>query len=70
MSLASRNSLPIVGYFARSLEDDRLLNQERQMVVVAVNQRTGQVLSGMALRSGKIPAPQRAPRAIPAGERR
>jgi len=58
VSLTSRNSLPIMGYFVRSLEDDRLLNQERQMVVVAVNQRTGQVLSGMALQSGKIPAPQ------------
>jgi hypothetical protein len=49
VSLASRNSLPIVGYFIRSLEDDRLLEQERRMVVVAVNQRTGQVFSGRAL---------------------
>ena len=31
------------------------------MVVVAVNQRTGEVLSGMALQSGKIPAPQKEP---------
>lgn len=61
VSLAGRNSLPIVGYFVRSLEDDRLLNQERQMVVVAVNQGTGQVLSGMALQLDKMPAPQKEP---------
>lgn len=59
--LASRSSLPIVGYFVRSLDAARLLNQERQMVVVAVNLGTGEVLSGMALQSGKIPAPQKEP---------
>jgi hypothetical protein len=59
--LASRRSLPIAGYFVRSLEDDRLLNQERQMVVVAVNLGTGEVLSGMALQSGKTPDPQKEP---------
>jgi hypothetical protein len=59
--LAGRDTLPVAGYFVRSLEDDRLLDQERQMVVVAVNQRSGQLLSGMALQSGKLPAPQAAP---------
>jgi hypothetical protein len=61
VKLAGRGSLPIAGYFVRSLDDDRLLNQERQMVVVAVNLGTAEVLSGMVLQSGKIPAPQKEP---------
>jgi hypothetical protein len=59
--LAGRDTLPVVGYFVRSLEDDRVLDQERQMVVVAVHQQTGQVVSGLALQPGKLPAPQATP---------
>jgi hypothetical protein len=54
--IATRQTLPVAGYFVRSLRDDRVLDQERQMIVVAVNQANGRSYTGLALASGKQPA--------------
>jgi len=59
--VASRQTLPVAGYFVRSLRDDRLLDQQRQMVVVAQNLQTGQVLADLAFKEEKEPVPSRPP---------
>jgi hypothetical protein len=61
VSVGGRENLPVVGYWVRSLRDDRVLSQERQMVVVATSQQTGRVFAGLALQNGKEPVAKAAP---------
>ena len=65
VSLNRRTTVPVAGYFARSLRDDLKIQQERQMLVAAVRQDTGELSIALALDTGKIPAPSRPPTGDP-----
>ena len=61
VSLGRRDTVPVVGLFARTLRDDRKIRQEERMLVVAVHQDTDELLIGLALDTGKMPAPSGPP---------
>lgn len=61
VSLGRRDTVPVVGFFARTLRDDRKIRQEERMLVVAVHQDTDELLVGLALATGKVPAPSGPP---------
>lgn len=58
-------TIPVVGYFARSLRDDLVIDQVKSMLVVAVDLDTFQVRIGAALVQDKTPAPAAKPRHDP-----
>lgn len=49
--------IPVVGYFARSLRDDLVINQEQSMLVVAVDLDSFLVRVGPAFQRDKAPVP-------------
>ncbi len=55
--MSQRNTVPVAGYFVRTLRDDIAIDQERQMLVAAVNLETNFLIAGLALDTGKMPAP-------------
>jgi hypothetical protein len=61
VSLGRRDTVPVVGFFARTLRDDRKIRQEERMLVVAIHQDTDELLIGLALDTGKMPAPSGPP---------
>lgn len=61
VSLGRRDSMPVVGFFARTLRDDRKIRQEERMLVAAVRQDTHELIIGRALDTGKMPAPSGPP---------
>jgi hypothetical protein len=61
VSLGRRDTVPVVGFFARTLRDDRKIRQEERMLVAAVHQDTDELLIGLALDTGKVPAPSGPP---------
>ena len=68
VSLNRRSSAPVVGFFARSLRADRTIQQERQMLIVAVREDTNELSIALALDAGKTPAPQHPPTGSDPGE--
>jgi hypothetical protein len=61
VSINQRDTAPVVGCFVRTLRDDRVINQHAQMLVAAVDLETNSFSIGLALDTGKIPAPSTAP---------
>jgi hypothetical protein len=52
-----RDSAPVAGYFVRSLRSNLAIDQEKQMLVAAVDLETNVLSVGLALDPGKIRAP-------------
>jgi hypothetical protein len=68
VAIDQRESAPVVGYFSRTLRDDLALNTERQMIAVAVDLATKRLRAGLALDTGKTPAPEAPPSGLQPGD--
>jgi hypothetical protein len=68
VAIEQRDTAPVVGYFSRTLRDDFELNAERQMIAVAVDLTSKRLRAGLALDTGKTPAPEPPPAGLDPGE--
>lgn len=68
VSVGARSAVPVLGWFVRTLREDLQIDPVRQMLVVAVDQDTNQVRTGLALDRGKTPAPSEPPSGFDPGE--
>ena len=65
VAIDRRDTLPIQGYFVRSLREDRVLRPDSQMLAVAVDRVSGRVTAAPALIPDKQPIPTRPPAGDP-----
>jgi len=61
VSTTARETLPVLGWYARSLRENMAQDMETRTLVAASDLDTGRVAAGLALDMGKTPAPQDPP---------
>lgn len=66
--LDKRETAPVVGYYARTLREDLEVSAERQMLAAALDLSSKRLHVGLALDTGKTPAPQTPPGGRDPGE--
>ncbi|MGE0706666.1 MAG: hypothetical protein AB7N76_05360 [Planctomycetota bacterium] len=65
VSLDDRESCPVVGYYVRTLLEDQQIEREKQLFALAIDLTTGDLRYGLAVNTGKTPAPRQKPTGTP-----